>query len=158
MHAPADVQEVWLIVTSPARLADEQAAASVAMQVVGEKPSEGMKVQADSPTDSHCCWASAARTSTATQADVAVATQTSLFSDVEDSSQTPLFKQGILVHSSTSPLQCSPNQPSSQTQVYEFTPWPSSTQVDPIAHGYDAHSSMLLSQNIPEKPGKHVHE
>jgi hypothetical protein len=39
--------------------------------------------------------------------------------------------------------------------VYENTP---STHVPPLAHGYDEHSSKLISQSVPAQPGAHTHE
>jgi hypothetical protein len=55
--------------------------------------------------------------STAAQAVAAVAAHDSVLSWVDDSSHAPLLAHGVLEHSLSSTLQCSPDQPSSQTQV-----------------------------------------
>ena len=72
---------------------------------------------------------------------------------VSESSHVPLFKHGVLPHSSMSTLQCGPDQPLSHTQRYSASP---STHELWCEHGYDAQSSSLVTQLVPLKPGAHV--
>ena len=48
-----------------------------------------------------------------------------------------------------------PENPAGQRQAYENTP---STHVAPFAHGYDEHSSRLISQEVPAQPSTHTHD